>query len=246
MAEESKAPSKTFAAKFTSRSGTCAIPLTHDKLWEIHHWWHEMARGYHEPDPFRWALGTFIQAARGVTFMLQKEKAAFKDFTWYDEWVAKAKDDPLLRWIKESRTDVVHRAALEPDSWLEMACVGRVRDPEDEDDHPVRFRANPFQCTHEHIWAGPNTDHTYEFTRFWTIEGVEKQELLGVGATIFEQYDKLVVEAHGRIGYGMGNNDGAAGGIPSCMKEIMKHRVVRTVLRDGVEGVEKKSPGPHE
>src|SRR5438093_642613 len=96
---ERKAPPKTFAEKFTGRGGSCAIPLTHDKLWEIHHWWHEMARAYHEPDPFRWALGALIQAARGVTFMLQNEQAAFKDFKWYEEWTAKAKGDPLLVWI---------------------------------------------------------------------------------------------------------------------------------------------------
>src|SRR5712692_345109 len=101
-------------AEHLSGRGACPIPLTHDRLMEVHHWWHEMARAYHEPNPFRWALGTLIQAARGVTLMLQKEQAAFPDFMWYDEWVAKAKEDPLLLWIKETRTDVVHRKALEP------------------------------------------------------------------------------------------------------------------------------------
>ena len=51
-----------------------------------------MAEMYHEPDPFRWRLGAFAQAARSVSLMLQTEKALFKDFDWYEnDWVSKMK-----------------------------------------------------------------------------------------------------------------------------------------------------------
>ncbi len=49
-----------------------------------------MAHYYHEPEPFRYRLGAFIQAARNVTFMLQNEKMAFEDFSWYEAWAERA------------------------------------------------------------------------------------------------------------------------------------------------------------
>lgn len=242
MSEQRKTPPKTFAEKFTRGGGICAIPLTHDKLWEIHHWWHEMTRAYHEPDPFRWALGVFIQTARGVTFMLQKEKGAFSDFKWYEEWVARAKEDPLLRWISDARTDVVHRKALAPQSWLEIVCIGRERG-EDEDDHPLRFRPpDPFMCTHNFINMGPSADHSHEFTRFWSLDGLEGRELLEVGVDVYDRFDQLVADAHRRMGFEMSAHLGSdAAGVLPCMKETMQYRVVRTVVKDGVEGIEDRS-----
>lgn len=179
--------------------------------------------------------------------MLQKEKGAFPDFKWYDDWVAKAKEDPLLRWISDARTDVVHRRALAPHSWLEMVCIGRERD-EDEDDHPLLFRPpDPFTCTHNFVNMGPSADHGHEFTRLWSIDGLKGRELLEVGADIYDWFDQLVVEAHRRVGFGMGKNEGPnETGVPFCMKEIMKHRVVRTVVKDGVEAIENPPAGFHD
>jgi hypothetical protein len=60
--------SATTRAQHLSGDGSaCPIPNTHDRLFEMHYWWHEMARNYHEPDPFRYCLGAFIQVARNVT-----------------------------------------------------------------------------------------------------------------------------------------------------------------------------------
>ena len=83
-------------AEALSGSGQCPIPATHDRLEECHYWWHEMARKYHEPSPFRYSLGAFLQAARSVTFMLQSERAAFKDLEWYAAWRGQAKEAGAL------------------------------------------------------------------------------------------------------------------------------------------------------
>jgi hypothetical protein len=86
-------------------------PDTHDRLAEVHHWWHELAELYHEPDPFRYRLGAFTQAARSVTLMLQTEKAVFEDFDFYEnDWVAKAKADPIMRWLKNTRNSSFHQS----------------------------------------------------------------------------------------------------------------------------------------
>ncbi len=39
-----------------------------------------------EPEPFRYRIGAYVQAARSVTFMLQKEHAVFADIGWYARW----------------------------------------------------------------------------------------------------------------------------------------------------------------
>jgi hypothetical protein len=41
---------KSLAESIAAKGSICPIPATHDRLSEIHHWWHEMARWYHEPE----------------------------------------------------------------------------------------------------------------------------------------------------------------------------------------------------
>src|SRR5437879_5340927 len=114
----------TLAEKVAAPGSKCPIPYTHARLHEVHHWWHEMARWYHEPQEFRYALGAFLHASRSLTYMLQNEKTAFNDFSWYDAWVGAAKKDPLLKWVHDIRNEFVHQHSLEPNSWLTIRCFG--------------------------------------------------------------------------------------------------------------------------
>jgi len=227
---------KSLAENIAAKGSKCPIPATHDRLSEIHHWWHEMARWYHEPEPFRYNLGAFIQAARNVTFMLQSEKAVFKNFDWYDDWVAKAKNDPVLIWLNSARIDVVHRQALEPNSWLQMRCIGNSRLPSRKDKHPLQVLVSPFQCTHYYIRGGPDTDHRHEFIRHWSMDSLDGKELLEVGADIHDRLDNLVREAHERAGASMVSHalPGSRRRLP-CMENLQTHRLVKTRLRHGRE-----------
>ncbi len=38
----------SLAEKVAAAGSSCPIPFTHDRLFETHHWWHEMARWSHE------------------------------------------------------------------------------------------------------------------------------------------------------------------------------------------------------
>jgi hypothetical protein len=120
-----------------------------------------------------------------VTWILQKEKHAFKDFGWYEEWVEKAKQDSLLRWLKETRNTLVKQQALQTESSLEVVCVGNPRsshdsddDEEEEEEEPFRMRVSPFRCTHYYIFTAPSEDHGHEFIRFWGIDNLKGRELL--------------------------------------------------------------------
>ena len=163
---------KTLAEKLAGGGTACPIPATHDRLSEVHHWWHEMAEWYHEPDPFRYRLGAFMQAARSVTFMLQTEKAVFESFDFYEKgWRAKAKADDILLWLKNTRNSSCHQQALVPSSWLRMECFRNPRRSpwDEEEERPFRV-IDAFQCTHTFMNAfgqvtasGPSLADTLQF-----------------------------------------------------------------------------------
>jgi hypothetical protein len=231
---------KTLAENLGAGGSSCPIPSTHDRLREVHHWWHEMARGYHEPDPFRYALGAFIQAARNVTWMLQKEQSVFPNFSWYREWSERAKSDILLRWLNDARTDFVKRQALAPKSLLQMRCIDNPRqkncsDDDEDSDGSYTFKVNPFECTHFYIGMGPWGDHAHEFGRHWEVDGLAV-ELLEACAGIYDLLDGLISDAHRRLGAQVKSyQTGRSGRALPCMEDTTKHRVIRTVVRDGRE-----------
>lgn len=234
-------------------AGVCPVPFAHDRLREAHHWWHEMADFYHEPEPFRYRLGAFINAARSVTFMLQSEKSVFESFDWYEAWREKAKEDPVLTWLSDARTDVVHRRALEPKSWMEMRCIDnpRLLDLDEEEiEHPFRFKVSPFACTHYYIrsdggpWGG---DHPHEYERHWEMEGLEGRELLEACAHAYDRLEEIVAEAHKQAGAEIASyrQPGSQRALP-CMENLSKYRIVRTSMKEGREVWEDEPPRLHE
>lgn len=232
MARRPNLNPKTLAELVSATGSKCPVPATHDRLFEMHHWWHELARWYHEPEPFRYRLGAFLQSARSVTFMLQSEKDVFDDFGWYDEWVSTAKEDSILMWLNGARVDLVHRGALEPNSWLELRCLDNPRVPHGSEQDPFRIRANPFRCTHVYL-AGPETDHGHEVERHWSVEGLGGAEILSACAQIYDRLDELVVAAHERAGSKMEGftRRGAQHRLP-CMEDTARFRVIRSKVVD--------------
>ena len=241
---------KTLAESLGAHGSSCPIPFTHDRLREAHHWWHEMAHYYHEPELFRYRLGAYVVAARGVTYMLQKESSKIDDFRWYDEWVLRAKSDKFLLWLNDARTNFIHRQALEPKSYLKMRCIDNPRerhflDEEDEEGSNI-YKVNPFACTHYYIGKGPLTDHAHEFTRHWEMDGLAC-EVLESCATIHDRLDEVVTEAHERLGANVQSYRGSPSGhsMP-CMDDTTKFRVICTTVKDGKEVWEYEPPGLHE
>ena len=238
---------KSLAESLAAKDDVCPIPLTHDRLHETHHWWHEMARNYHEPEPFRYSLRAFVQAGRSVTFMLQKEKHQFSDFIWYQKWSEEAKKDFALSWLESARTHAVHREALIPGSTLELRCLGNPRQPHgDDDEDPTCYVASPFQCTHYYIHTGPFTDHAHEFERRWSMEGLKNRELLEVCADCYDRLDDLVQFGHQQLGASMPSyqRDGSSRRLP-CMEDTTPHRIARTVMKEGQEVWVNEPPALH-
>ena len=237
----------TFAEKMGAGGEPCPIPATHDRLFEVHYWWHEMAEMYHEPDPFRWRLGAFAQAARSVSFMLQTEKAAFKDFDWYEiDWVGKMKADSVMRWLDSTRTSFFHRSNLAPTSWMQMECFRNPRESVfDEDKLGPIGTYDPFQCTHT-MMHGPETDHGHNFKRQWSMDGLNGQELLDACGHVYDRLDELVTEAHNRLGSQVVTyfKVDSKRRLP-CMENVDQYRVLKTRIRRGKEVWINKPKKPH-
>jgi hypothetical protein len=76
-----------------------------------------MEQAYFEPYEFRISLNSFIQEARNVTFILQKNKKNVPDFeSFYGPWQARLRQDPLMRWAVESRNRITKQGDLETES----------------------------------------------------------------------------------------------------------------------------------
>jgi hypothetical protein len=252
----------SFAESVTEGHGPCPIPQAHDRLEECHHWWHEMAKMYHEPSAFRWRLGAFLGAARSVTFMLQAEKSQFEDFSWYEAWQATAKGDPILRWLNENRRLHTHQRSIAPTSWATFRCLFDEDDPryvadediEEEWQGPLDLVLNPFLCTHYYIRSGPREDHPHEYVRYWEAEDLADQELLEVCAAIYDRLSIVVAEGHARTQSHFETKQrldgewlavaGAGEHRLPCMNDTMSHRRVTTSLTPNGDEVWNDDP-PH-
>jgi hypothetical protein len=98
-----------------------------------------MEENYFDPERFRVSLNSFIQEARNVTFILQKNKKEIPRFEeWYAGWQDKLKADRILRWIVESRNRITKQGDLE----IKSECfVTFTTDWTDE--YSRRFKGNP-------------------------------------------------------------------------------------------------------
>lgn len=85
------------------------------RLKDLAHLLKSCASTYFEPELFRLNLNQFLQTARTVTFIIQKNKC---DITEYDTWyplnvIDKWKNDPLMTWAKNSRNTIEKQGDLE-------------------------------------------------------------------------------------------------------------------------------------
>jgi hypothetical protein len=78
-----------------------------------------------EPELFRLNVNNFLQTARTVTFLVQKEKNSIPDFDrWHLENIAKPwSDDEVMRWAKDSRNKIEKEGDLELNSLAQATLI---------------------------------------------------------------------------------------------------------------------------
>ena len=86
----------------------------------------QAADNYFKPEGFITNIKAAIQAHRNVTFALQNEKKAFPiDFDgWYQPWQEKMKNDKMMKWLNDTRTNIVHCKDLKTKSIAKVRLYG--------------------------------------------------------------------------------------------------------------------------
>lgn len=89
---------------------------------DLHEDIHRAIEHYLDENEFRRWLNSAIQNSRGVTFLLQKQKAKWADFDiWYGSWQDEARKNPVLGWGVTARNRIVKEEDL---TTLSRAIVG--------------------------------------------------------------------------------------------------------------------------
>ena len=83
----------------------------------MHTLWHDCLDTYQDPTKFSTYLNACIQAARNVTFALQKEKRSVPGFEdWYGPWQEAMRRSPIMKWSVVARNTVVKEGDLATES----------------------------------------------------------------------------------------------------------------------------------
>ena len=181
----------------------CPIAPAERRLRDAFHHWRQLETDYFDPDRFRIALNSFLQEARNVTFILQKNKANVAGFdTWYAPWQEKMKTDPILRWAVESRNRITKQGDLETES---QCLVKFTSDWTDELTH--KFKVNPIASAPAiiaHVLRQVSRDELSEeslicIERRWIVSSLPSTEILQAASHILLLLSDLIRDAHERI-----------------------------------------------
>ena len=88
-----------------------------DRFQEAHFYLHQMERFYHEADPFRYSLNSFIRALKEVPQLVSMELQNHAGFpTWFRKKRDELRSNDLLLFLHDQRNFIVHRGTLLPAS----------------------------------------------------------------------------------------------------------------------------------
>lgn len=95
------------------------------RLEDLAHLLESCSKTYFEPDLFRRNTNQFLQTARTVTFIIQKNKSEIQGFSdWYDRNVLEGwKNDEIMRWAKDARNVIEKEGDLETSSSLTVTLI---------------------------------------------------------------------------------------------------------------------------
>jgi hypothetical protein len=203
-------------------SQRCPTPTAHKRVEEVHRFWHECAAGYQDPEEFRVKLNACIQAARNVTFAIQKEGNLIPGFgEWYSTWQEKMRSDPVMKWLHEARRRIVHEGDLETKSQaivrLQIGYPDAAREVAEGLPQPFRkgvkedspqFDASPMATLDEILAeidsvalpARIRRESTISIERRWVDSELPDMELLDVLAYAYGFLNQIIYSAHKRAG----------------------------------------------
>lgn len=156
------------------------------RLEDLAHLLQGASRTYFDPDLFRRNTNQFLQTARTITFIIQKNKGEIPSFkNWYETHVLDAwRDDPVMGWAKDARNIIEKEGDLEFHSSLEVALIYSYDENEDvvlPCSRSELVEAGIKKLTRlaeKHLSTGLQDVAGLNITRSWVTSSLPEHELL--------------------------------------------------------------------
>lgn len=187
------------------REHHCPLSAVDRRLGDVHRHWHEAESGYFDPDRFRVAIQTTIQALRTVTFIVQSNKRLFSNFDlWYESWQTKLRADPLMRWMVDARNKIEKQGDLETHSFVRAEIMASYYEegshmevPAELFQSPIELiRGIPTEALRKHVFK----DGILRIQRRWVENSLPDYELLDAVGIAYGKIAELVADAHRTLG----------------------------------------------
>ena len=163
---------------------------------------------YFKPELFRMNSNQFLQTARTVTFLIQKNKAKIPDFdSWYSETVrAPWKQDAVMTWARDARNQIEKRGDLELNSTVSVSLV--FSDNEDED---LQLEISDSELimvgvkrltrfARKFLPSGVSDSAVVKVERRWVTSSLKDWELLTALSYVYARMHDLCVSLAGHLG----------------------------------------------
>lgn len=209
----------------------CPIPRAHKRLADAHHKWHQALYAYEDPELFRINLNTAIESFRGLTWILQSEKAKIPGFaTWYEGpggWQERMKADRIMRWIVEKRNLITKQRDLESESKVKVTVhMDWLHSQEFTKTVPPLLSTKKI-AEMVRIDGIPKTrieSTLVQIERMWIVEGMENMEVLDALGYAFGFLTTIINDAHRQCAVaecepGDSETEGCMGGLKSLSQD---------------------------
>lgn len=183
--------------------------MLHRKPWErrledLAHTLQNCDQTYFDPELFRRNTNHFLQTARTVTFIIQKNKDDIPGFdTWYkDNVVDPWKHNEYMEWAKDARNTVEKEGDLESDSVLRLKLIFSYLEEEDVEipcGHEQLLRSSTdklIKFADDRLPSGIARAAAVRIARSWVVSELPSAELLHAMGYIYARiYDAVAALA---------------------------------------------------
>jgi hypothetical protein len=190
--------------KRSTSNEQCPFEAVHRRLMDAIALWRAARRSYFQPNLFRRNVNNCIQTARSVTWVLQKQRHRIDGFDeWYAGWQQRMSDDPILRWLRDSRTYIEKQGDLETASTMRVTIIDSyLPNPTLEVDVPANLRTQEiarFLANSDHPSNIVMPNATLRVERRWIDSELPDHELLDAIAHAISVYVEILIDAHASL-----------------------------------------------
>lgn len=198
----------------------------------------QCSANYFEPDLFRMNSNQFLQTARTITFLIQKNKAQIPDFDgWYtafvrDPWA----QDAVMTWAKDARNHIEKRGDLELYSSVDVALVLSYDDKDDlvlevSDSELIMVGVKQLiRFARRNLPSGVSDSAVIKVERRWVTSSLKDWELLTAFSYVYARMYELCLSLAGRGGYALDKGVSEPSSLDLVSSDARKTRYLK--LRD--------------